>query len=111
VAAPAAQAGHVAADAARQTTQNKYFQLVGRVGLAAYGLVQFTIAYLAAQVALEARQRQAGQGRRVANPRGPASRASIALDHHGRVGQVRVVAARRGRGGPAVGTTAKQAHP
>jgi hypothetical protein len=62
VAAPAAQAGHVAADAARQTTGNKYFQLVGRVGLAAYGLVHFTIAYLAAQVALDARGAKPDKG-------------------------------------------------
>jgi hypothetical protein len=48
----ASQAGHAAADAARDTTGNKYFQLLGRVGLAAYGLVHFTIAYLAARVAL-----------------------------------------------------------
>jgi len=40
-------AGHATADAARDTTDNKYFQLFGRVGLAAFGLVHFTIAYLA----------------------------------------------------------------
>ena len=38
--------GHDAGDAARATTQNTYFQLLGRVGLAAYGLVHFTIAVL-----------------------------------------------------------------
>jgi hypothetical protein len=48
----AAQVGHAAGDAARETTQNRHFQLLGRVGLAAYGLVHFTIAYLAARVAL-----------------------------------------------------------
>jgi hypothetical protein len=45
---------HDAGDAARATTQNKYFQLLGRVGLAAYGLVHFTIAVLATRVALGA---------------------------------------------------------
>ena len=50
----ARDAGDAAADAARDTTGNKYFQLLGRVGLAAYGLVHFTIAYLAARVALGA---------------------------------------------------------
>jgi len=45
-------AGHATADAARDTTDNKYFQLFGRVGLAAFGLVHFTIAYLAVRVAL-----------------------------------------------------------
>jgi hypothetical protein len=48
----ASQVGHAAGDAARDTTDNRYFQLLGRVGLAAYGLVHFTIAYLAARVAL-----------------------------------------------------------
>ena len=46
--------GHAAGDAARDTTGSKYFQILGRVGLAAYGLVHFTIAYLAARVALGA---------------------------------------------------------
>jgi len=50
----AAQVGHAAGDAARETTQNRHFQLLGRIGLAAYGLVHFTIAYLAARVALGA---------------------------------------------------------
>jgi hypothetical protein len=50
----AAEVGHAAGDAARDTTQNRYFQLLGRVGLAAYGLVHFTIAYLAARLALGA---------------------------------------------------------
>jgi Domain of Unknown Function (DUF1206) len=50
----AGQVGHAAGDAARDTTENRYFQLLGRVGLAAYGLVHFTIAYLAARVALGA---------------------------------------------------------
>jgi hypothetical protein len=48
----AGHVGHVAEDAARDTTDNRFFQLLGRVGLAAYGLVHFTIAYLAARVAL-----------------------------------------------------------
>jgi hypothetical protein len=48
----AGHVGHAAEDAARDTTDNKYFQLLGRIGLAAYGLVHFTIAYLAARVAL-----------------------------------------------------------
>lgn len=55
-------AGHAAADAARDTTGNKYFQLLGRVGLAAYGLVHFTIAYLAARVALGAGGAKADKG-------------------------------------------------
>jgi hypothetical protein len=38
----------------RETTENRHFQLLGRAGLAAYGLVHFTIAYLAARVALGA---------------------------------------------------------
>ena len=50
----ASMMGHDAGDAARATTENKYFQLLGRVGLAAYGLVHFTIAVLAARVALGA---------------------------------------------------------
>jgi hypothetical protein len=50
----ASQMGHDAGDAARATTQNRYFQLLGRMGLAAYGLVHFTIAYLAVRVALGA---------------------------------------------------------
>jgi putative copper export protein len=50
----ASKMGHDAGDAARATTQNKYFQVVGRVGLAAYGVVHFTIAVLAARVALGA---------------------------------------------------------
>lgn len=62
MAAPAAQAGHAAADAARETTENRYVQLVGRVGLAAYGLVHFTIAYLAARVALGAGGAKADKG-------------------------------------------------
>jgi hypothetical protein len=48
----AAEVGHAAGDAARDTTQNRYFQLLGRLGLAAYGLVHLTIAYLAARLAL-----------------------------------------------------------
>src|SRR5687768_2168042 len=48
----AGQVGQAAGDAARDTTGNRYFQLLGRVGLAAYGLVHFTIAYLAARVAV-----------------------------------------------------------
>jgi hypothetical protein len=55
-------AGHAAADAARDTTDNKYFQLLGRVGLAAYGLVHFTIAYLAVRVALGAGGATADKG-------------------------------------------------
>jgi hypothetical protein len=58
----AAQAGHAAGDAARDTTDNRYFQLLGRVGLAAYGLVHFTIAYLAARVALGAGGATADKG-------------------------------------------------
>lgn len=54
--------GHAAADAARDTTGNKYFQLLGRVGLAAYGLVHFTIAYLAVRVALGASGAKADKG-------------------------------------------------
>jgi hypothetical protein len=54
--------GHVAGDAARDTTDNRYFQLLGRVGLAAYGLVHFTIAYLAARVALGAGGATADKG-------------------------------------------------
>jgi hypothetical protein len=50
----AGQVGQAAGDAARDATGNRYFQLLGRVGLAAYGLVHFTIAYLAAQVAFGA---------------------------------------------------------
>ncbi|WP_433789418.1 DUF1206 domain-containing protein [Actinoplanes sp. CA-252034] len=55
-------AGHATADAARDTTDNKYFQLLGRVGLAAYGLVHFTIAYLAVRVALGASGAKADKG-------------------------------------------------
>jgi hypothetical protein len=55
-------AGHATADAARDTTDNKYFQLLGRVGLAAYGLVHFTIAYLAVRVALGAGGAKADKG-------------------------------------------------
>jgi hypothetical protein len=58
----ASHAGHAAADAARDTTGNKYFQLLGRVGLAAYGLVHFTIAYLAVRVALGASGAKADKG-------------------------------------------------
>jgi Domain of Unknown Function (DUF1206) len=50
----ASKIGNDAGDAARATTHNKYFQLLGRVGLAAYGLVHFTIAVLATRVALGA---------------------------------------------------------
>ena len=45
---------HGAGNAARETTENRHFQLLGRVGLAAYGLVHFTIAYLALRIALGA---------------------------------------------------------
>ena len=58
----ASHAGHAAADAARDTTDNKYFQLLGRVGLAAFGLVHFTIAYLAVRVALGAGGAKADKG-------------------------------------------------
>ncbi|MBG0567353.1 DUF1206 domain-containing protein [Actinoplanes aureus] len=58
----AGNAGHAAVDAARDTTDNKYFQLLGRVGLAAYGLVHFTIAYLAVRVALGASGAKADKG-------------------------------------------------
>jgi hypothetical protein len=58
----ASHAGHAAADAARDTTDNKYFQLLGRVGLAAFGLVHFTIAYLAVRVALGASGAKADKG-------------------------------------------------
>jgi Domain of Unknown Function (DUF1206) len=58
----AVQLGHDAGDAARATTQNRHFQLVGRVGLAAYGLVHFTVAYLAARVALSGSSTEADKG-------------------------------------------------
>jgi len=58
----ASHAAHAAADAARDTTDNKYFQLLGRVGLAAFGLVHFTIAYLAVRVALGASGAKADKG-------------------------------------------------
>jgi len=58
----ASKIGHDAGDAARATTQNKYFQLLGRVGLAAYGLVHFTIAVLAVRVALGAGGEQTDKG-------------------------------------------------
>lgn len=45
---------HGVGNAARETTGNRYFQVLGRVGLAAYGLVYFTIAFLAVRVALGA---------------------------------------------------------
>lgn len=49
--ATAAQAGHTARQAAAQTAQHRYVQLLGRIGLVAYGLVHLTIAWLAVQVA------------------------------------------------------------
>jgi hypothetical protein len=58
----AGQVGQAAGDAARNTTENRYFQLLGRVGLAAYGLVHFTIAYLAARVAFGADGATADKG-------------------------------------------------
>jgi len=58
----AGQVGHAAGDVARDTTENRYFQLLGRVGLAAYGLVHFTIAYLAARVAVGAGGAKADKG-------------------------------------------------
>jgi hypothetical protein len=57
----AGQVGHAAEDAARETTDNRYFQLLGRVGLAAYGLVHFTIAYLATRVAFGVGEAKAGK--------------------------------------------------
>jgi hypothetical protein len=57
-----AKIGHDAGDAARATTQNRYFQILGRVGLAAYGLVYFTIAYLAVRVALGVGGAEADKG-------------------------------------------------
>jgi uncharacterized protein DUF1206 len=54
--------GHGAGDAALATTQNRYFQILGRVGLAAYGLVYITIAYLAVRVALGAAGAQVDTG-------------------------------------------------
>jgi hypothetical protein len=57
-----AKIGHDAGTAARQTTQNRYFQIFGRVGLAGYGLVHFTIAYLAARVAFGASGADADKG-------------------------------------------------
>jgi hypothetical protein len=58
----AGQVGQAAGDAARDTTEYRYFQLLGRVGLAAYGLVHFTIAYLAARVAFGAGGAKADKG-------------------------------------------------
>ncbi|GAA0927203.1 hypothetical protein Vau01_019880 [Virgisporangium aurantiacum] len=46
----AGRAGHAAGDAARDTTGNRYVRLLGRIGLIAYGLVHFTIAYLATRL-------------------------------------------------------------
>jgi hypothetical protein len=60
--ATAGQLGHHAGNAARETTHNRYFQLLGRVGLAAYGLVHFVIAYLAARVAVGASGAEADKG-------------------------------------------------
>jgi Domain of Unknown Function (DUF1206) len=57
-----AKIGHDAGDAARATTQNRNFQILGRVGLAAYGLVYFTVGYLAVRVALGAAGAEADKG-------------------------------------------------
>jgi hypothetical protein len=58
----AAKLGHDVGDAARDMTQNKYLELLGRVGLAAYDLVHFTIADLVARVALGASGAKADKG-------------------------------------------------
>ncbi|HEX8631842.1 MAG TPA: DUF1206 domain-containing protein, partial [Catenuloplanes sp.] len=50
----ARQLGHDAEAAVRQTTHHRHVQFLGRGGLAAYGLVHFTIAYLAARIAFGA---------------------------------------------------------
>lgn len=46
----------------RDATHNNYVQFVGRVGLAAYGLVHLTIAYLTVQVALGAGDAKTDKG-------------------------------------------------
>jgi hypothetical protein len=58
----ARQLGQDAEAAVRETTHHRHVQLLGRGGLAAYGLVHFTIAYLAARIAFGVSGARADKG-------------------------------------------------
>lgn len=58
----ARQLGQDAGAAVRETTHNRHVQFLGRGGLAAYGLVHFTIAYLATRIAFGADGAKADKG-------------------------------------------------